>query len=68
MCGLGEVKVNTKQSNICAIAAFALLFAIGKAFLWAIGPGWRFNNHFFREIIVILVVTLVAIVLARDTH
>jgi hypothetical protein len=65
---LREVKVNAKQSNICALAAFALLFAVGKTFLWAMGLGWRFNNHFFREIIVILSVALVAFVLARDRH
>ena len=65
---LGEVKVNTKQSNICAIAAVALFFTVGKAVLLAMGPGWRFNNHFFRNIIVILSLALVAFVLARDRH
>jgi hypothetical protein len=66
VCRLGEVKVNAKQSNICAIAAFALFFAVGKAFLLALGLGLRFRNHFFVEIIVILSLAFVGFVLARD--
>ena len=60
--------MNSKQSNICAIAALALFFAVGKAILLAMGLGWRSNNHFFREIIVILSVAIVAFVLTRDRH
>jgi hypothetical protein len=65
--GLGEVKVNTKQSNICAVAAIALFFTVGKACLQAMALGWRSNKHFFG-IIVILSVAFVAYVLARDRH
>ena len=61
-------KVNAKQSNICAIAAFALLFTVGKAFLQGMALGWRFNKHFFAGLIVILFVAFVAFVLARDRH
>ena len=56
-------KVNAKQSKICAIAAFALFFAVGKAFL-----GWRFNKHFFTDIFAILSMAFVAFVLVRDRH
>ena len=66
--GLGEVKVNTKQSNVCAIAAVALFFAVGKAFLRAMGLGWRSNRHFFTEIIIILSLAFVGCILARDRH
>jgi hypothetical protein len=63
---LGEVKVNTKQSNICAIAAVALFFTVGKACLLAMALGGQFNKRFWASIIVILSLAFLGLVLARD--
>ena len=64
------MKVNAKQNNICAIAAFVLVLTVGKACLlvMTLGWGWGFNRRFFAGIIVILSVAFVAIILTRDRH